>query len=78
MGLDYDRVAAPSWFAIFVQLLDRTFSGLSSTPTLIVANAAALPDVLSWMGRQAYVTSINRVVISTGTNWIRTDTGAAV
>lgn len=49
-----------------------------SAPVLVpeFANAAALPSAAAWRRGVVFVKSIDRLAVSNGTNWLRTDTGA--
>lgn len=76
-SIQFDRTAAPDWFSRFILSLQQFMDGQESIKTKIVAATADLPDAATWRGRQVYITAINRVVISTGSGWVRTDTGAA-
>lgn len=77
-----DKVNAPPWAQRFCLELEKAFNGLTSVPTRIVDAAADLPPAADWRGRQIYCKNVgagaNRVVVSDGVNWIRTDTGATV
>jgi len=76
-SLQWEKAAAPDWFSRFALSLQQFMDGMTSVKTLIVADKTLLPDALTWRGRQVFITAINRVVISTGSGWVRTDTGVA-
>ncbi len=44
----------------------------------VVASAAVLPPAAENVGVPVWVTSLTRMAVSDGTNWIRTDTGAVI
>lgn len=48
------------------------------SPVLVpeYANAAALPSASKWRRGVVFVKSIDRLAVSNGTFWLRTDTGA--
>lgn len=77
-----ERPTAPEWAQRLVKALEGILNGLVSVKLRIVDAAADLPSAADWSGRMIYCKDVgggaNRVVVSDGTNWIRTDTGATV
>lgn len=41
-------------------------------------NSTDLPPAASWTYSRAWLIDLNALAVSNGTNWIRTDTGAAI
>ena len=82
ISLLLDRVNSPPWAHRLVLEIEKALNGLISTQTRIVDAAADLPPAADWRGRQIYCKNVgagaNRLVVSDGVNWIRTDTGATV
>lgn len=82
MALNLDITVAPPWAGRWSEKLLQHFNSLLSVRTLIVDNVAGLPDPLIWTGRQVWCKDVGagaqRLCISDGTNWRRTDTGATV
>lgn len=62
------------WYAQFTILQNR------SEPVRLpeYATASDLPSAADWRAGEVFLKSIDRVCVSNGTNWLRTDTGATV
>ena len=67
--------SAPDWAKRFKVKLDQAFRQLRAVPNPILATVADLPAAGENIGVLVWVTALNRLAISDGTNWRRTDTG---
>lgn len=76
------EAGAPAWAGRLTLSINKALRGLAwpADPIRIaeVATAAELPPAGDWRAGLVFVASIQRLAVSTGTNWIRTDTGAAL
>ena len=70
-----DQSAAPGWALRFAQNIQDAFRQLRAVPNPILATVADLPAAGENIGVLVWVTALNRLAISDGTNWRRTDTG---
>jgi hypothetical protein len=68
---------APRWFQDFVARLQSELNGVQPV-RLPNFTTAKLPDAEAYIYCAVYNTTINRICVSDGTNWIRQDTGATV
>lgn len=77
MNLSPLPTGAPSALAdlrtAVAELLEPTQPG-----RLYPVASASLPPAADWTYSQAWATDLNALVVSNGTAWIRTDTGAAI
>lgn len=82
MALQLDLLAAPRWAQQWALAIQKTFDGLVSTPHMIVAAPANLPDAERNVGRSIIVQNVGGGVralcFSVDGVWIRSDTGATV
>lgn len=76
---NYQATGVPVWFtramASIQQVLNRGPFLLGSVLSTDI-NTVFPPG--SYQGSQVFVTDIDRVAVSNGTDWIRTDTGAVL
>lgn len=76
---DYQKSGVPLWFTRAMDALTRA---LNSGPLLLGSITSTdintVYDAGSYLGSQVFVSDINRVAVSNGSNWIRTDTGAVI
>lgn len=70
----------PRWQFLAFRNIERRFNEPQSAPfkLLEVAAPADLPAAADWRGAIVFVKSIDRLAVSNGTNWLRTDTGATL
>jgi len=65
---------APSWLQPVVQSIERAFRD----QRLEEFTSTTLPPAADHRGKLVLVTNLNMVAVSTGTGWIRLDTGATL
>jgi hypothetical protein len=78
MALGLNTSSAPDWANKWSEKLQLVVNSLISVQTRIIADTSLLPDPEIWKGRQLWTQDLNRLLISDGTDWRRTDDGTIV